>query len=88
MNEDENIVAYFLRVDAVVNNIKGLGDEVNEQVVVKKVLVSFPMIFDSKILALEYREDLTNVPMDKLDGKLTTYEMRTQQDNLVTKEAP
>jgi hypothetical protein len=30
MNEDENIVAYFLQVDEVVNNIKGLGDEVNE----------------------------------------------------------
>jgi hypothetical protein len=36
MNEDENIVSYFLRVDEVVNNIKGLGDEVNEQVVSKR----------------------------------------------------
>jgi hypothetical protein len=30
MNEDDNIVAYFIQVDEVVNNIKGLGYELNE----------------------------------------------------------
>jgi hypothetical protein len=30
MNEYENIVAYFLRFDEVVKNIKCLGDEENE----------------------------------------------------------
>jgi hypothetical protein len=49
MNEDENITAYFLRVDEVVNNIKGFGDKVNEHVIVKKVLISLPMIYDSNI---------------------------------------
>jgi hypothetical protein len=29
MNGDENIKTYFLRVDEVVNSIKGLGDKVN-----------------------------------------------------------
>ena len=38
MNEDEDIIAYVLRVDEVVNSIRGLGDELKEQVVVKKVL--------------------------------------------------
>jgi hypothetical protein len=52
MNEDENIVAYFLQVDEVLNNIKGLENEVNEQVIVKKVLRSLPMRFDSKISTL------------------------------------
>jgi hypothetical protein len=87
MNEDENIASYFLRVDEVVNNIKGLGDEVNEQVIVKKVLRSLPMRFDSNISTLEEREDLATLTMDELHGTLTTYEMRTEQDNLVTKEA-
>jgi hypothetical protein len=30
MNEDENIADYFLCIDEVVNDIKGLGDEINE----------------------------------------------------------
>jgi hypothetical protein len=49
MNEDENKDAYFLQFYEVVNSIKGLGDEVNKKVIVKKVLRSLPMIFDRNI---------------------------------------
>lgn len=28
MKEDENVAAYFLRVDEVVNTIRGLGEEI------------------------------------------------------------
>jgi hypothetical protein len=87
MNEDENIAAYFLRVDEIVNNIKGLGDEIKEQVIVKKALRSLPMRFDSKISSLEERVDLATMTMDELHGILTAYEMRTEKDNPVTKEA-
>jgi hypothetical protein len=34
MKEDENIVAYFLRVDEIVNAIIGLGEEIKESVIV------------------------------------------------------
>ena len=34
MKEEENIAAYFLRVDEIVNIIKGLGEKVDEQVIV------------------------------------------------------
>jgi hypothetical protein len=87
MNEDENIASYFLRVDEIVKSIKGLGDEIKEQVIVKKALISLPMRFDSKIPSLEERVDLATMTMDALHGILTTYEIRTEQDNLVTKEA-
>jgi hypothetical protein len=86
MNEDENIATYFLRIDEVVNDIKGLGDEIKELVIVKKALRSLPMRFDSKISSLEERVDLDTMTMDELHGILTAYEMRTEQDNLVTKE--
>jgi hypothetical protein len=86
MNEDENIDAYFLRVYELVNNIKGLGDEVNEQVIVKRVLRSLPIRFDSNISELEEREDIATLTMDELHGTLTTYEMRTEQDNPIKKE--
>jgi uncharacterized coiled-coil protein SlyX len=87
MNEDENIASYFLRVDEIVNNIKGLGDEIKEQVIVKKALRSLPMRFDSKISSLEERVDLATMTMDELHGILTAYEMRIEQDNPVMKEA-
>jgi hypothetical protein len=38
MNEKEDIATYFLRVDEVVNAIKGLGEYLDESLVVQKVL--------------------------------------------------
>jgi hypothetical protein len=61
MKEDENIVAYFLRVDETVNEIIGLGEEIKESVIVQKVLRSLPMRFDPKISTLEERAYLDSI---------------------------
>jgi hypothetical protein len=87
MKEDENIAAYFLRVDETVNAIIGLGEEIKESVIVQKVLRSLPMRFDPKISTLEEREDLDSISMDELHGIFTAYEMRTEQENPDIKEA-
>jgi hypothetical protein len=81
MKEDENIVAYFLQVDEIVNVIIGLEEEIEESVIVQKVLRSLPMIFDPKISALEQRSDLNSIRIDELHGIFTTYEMRTEQEH-------
>jgi hypothetical protein len=52
MKEDENITIYFLRVDEIVNEIIGLGEEIKESVIVQNVLRSLPMRFDTKISTL------------------------------------
>jgi hypothetical protein len=87
MKEDEDIATYFLRVDEIVNAIKGLGEEVEESMIVQKILRSLPMRFDPKISTLEEREDLGTISMDELHGIFTTYEMRTKQENPSKKEA-
>ena len=87
MKEEENITAHFLRVDEIVNIIKGLGEKVDEQVIVQKILRSLPMRFDSKISAIEERSDLNTMTMDELHGTLTTYEMRIEQEDLAGKES-
>ena len=81
MKEDEDIAAYFLWVNEIVNAIKGLGEEIKESVIVQKVLRSLPMRFNPKILALEERSDLDSISMDELHGIFTAYEMRTEQEN-------
>lgn len=53
MKEEENVAAYLLRVDEVVNNIRGLGKEVDDIVIVQKVLRSLPLMFYAKLFALE-----------------------------------
>jgi hypothetical protein len=87
MKEDEDIVAYFLRVDETLNVIIELGEEIEEYVIVQKVLRSLPMRFNPKISALEERSDLNSISMDELHEIFTAYEMRTEQENPDVKEA-
>jgi uncharacterized lipoprotein YehR (DUF1307 family) len=77
MDEKEDIATYFLRVDEVVNAIKGLGEDLDETLVVQKVLRSILLKFDAKVSAIEETRDLTKMTMDELHGSLITYEMRT-----------
>jgi len=87
MKEDEYIASYFIQVDEVLNGIKVLGDEMKEEDLIQKVLISLPMRFDSKILALEERVDLSTLTMDELHGILIAYDMMIEKDNTFTKEA-
>jgi hypothetical protein len=57
--------------------MRGLGETVNNIIIVKKVLRSLPARFDSKISALEERTDLDTLEMDELHGILIAYEMTT-----------
>jgi hypothetical protein len=86
MKKDEDITSYFLRVDETVNAIIGLGEEIEESIIVQKVLRSLPMRFNPKISALEERSDLNSISMDELHAIFTAYEMRTEQENPDVKE--
>jgi hypothetical protein len=86
MKEDENIAAYFLRVDETVNTIIGLGEEIEESVIVQKVLRYLPMRFNPNISALEEISDMNSKSMDELHGIVTAYEMITEQENPNVKE--
>jgi hypothetical protein len=79
MKEDEDIAAYLLRINEIVNAIIGLGEEIEEYVIVQKILRSLPMRFNPKISALEERSDMDSISMDELHGIFTAYEMRTEQ---------
>ncbi|XP_059076911.1 uncharacterized protein LOC131876135 [Cryptomeria japonica] len=78
MKEDEVIATYFLRVDEIVNAIRGLGEDIDEKVLVRKLIRSLTMKFDFKISAIEEMKDLEKLTKDKLHGILTAYEMRVE----------
>jgi hypothetical protein len=86
MKEYEDITTYFLRVDETMNAIIGLGEEIEESVIVQKVLRSLPMRFNPKISTLEERSDLNSISMGELHGIFTAYEMRIEQKNPDVKE--
>jgi hypothetical protein len=80
MKDEENVAAYLLCVDEIVNTIRGLGETVAEPMIVKKVLRSLPLIFDAKVSAIEEMKDLDQLTMDELHGILTAYEMRIEKE--------
>jgi hypothetical protein len=86
MEKYEDIATYFLHIDEVVNTMRGLGETVGNDIIVKKVLRSLLARFDPKISALEERIDIDTLLMDELQGILTTYEMRTSNENPSNKE--
>ena len=80
MEESKDIATYFLRIDEVVNTMRGLGEIVENVIIVQKILRSLPARFDPKISALEERTDIATLLMDELQCILTTYEMRTSNE--------
>eukprot|EP00253_Pinus_taeda_P002634 PITA_02634 len=76
MHNDESVSNYFLQVDEIVNCMKNLGEEIKEVVVVEKVLISLSPRFESKVSAIEEKENFRNLTMSQLHGILTAYEMR------------
>ena len=87
MEESENVDSYMQRVNGVTNDIRGLGEEIKEPVIVKKVLRSLLPRFDSKVSAIEEAKDLNTFTMDELHGSLTAYEMRIGKTSSSDKEA-
>ena len=87
MNEDENIEAYMLRVNEVINMIRGLREKIEDSVIVKKVLCSLPLRFDSKVSAIEEAKYLNTFNMDEMHGSLTAYEMRIGKGKSIDRKA-
>jgi hypothetical protein len=53
MSEDENISSFFVIVDETVNIMKGLGEEIEEATMVRKVLIYLLSRLDPKVSAIE-----------------------------------
>ena len=87
MSEDENISAYFLRIDEIVNARKGLGEQIEEHDIVSKVIRSVVPKFETKISTLEEKNFFSKMTLQQLQGTLTAYEMRiSNQASSTSKE--
>ena len=76
MDNEESIANFFLRFDDIVNRMRNLGETITKSTLVEKVLRSLTTKFESKVSALEEKQDLQNLTVVQLHGILTAYEMR------------
>ena len=72
MMEEQIIVAYFHKIDELMNTIRGLGEDSCNNVIVQRVLRTLPMRFNPKVCEMRH---LKKMIMDELQGILTAYEM-------------
>eukprot|EP00253_Pinus_taeda_P007978 PITA_07978 len=63
MYNDESVANYFLCIDEIVNCMKNLGEEIKDAVVVENVLISLSSKFESKVSAIEEKENLQKITM-------------------------
>jgi hypothetical protein len=87
MNEDETVNRYFLRVEELVNSMKGLGENIEDTFLVQKILRSLPNRFNPKVYAIEELNDIKTLSIDKLIGTLISYEMSISKYNPTSREA-
>ncbi|XP_043687750.1 uncharacterized protein LOC122638968 [Telopea speciosissima] len=87
MTEEETIDVFMNRVNEIVNSIRGLGEQITDVVVVKKILRSVPEIYNAKVSAIEESKNLNQLSLNDLHANLTAYEMRMVKPKTTSKEA-
>ena len=76
MRDEETVKDFADKVTGIVNKIRLLGDELTDERVVEKVLVSLPERFEHKIASLEDSKDLTTMSIGELVSSLRAVEQR------------
>ena len=76
MHNEERIVSFFLCLDDIVNRMINLGETISDTTIVEKVLRSLTPKFESKVSAIEEKQDLQTLIVVQLHGFLTACEMR------------
>ncbi|CAL5423196.1 unnamed protein product [Camellia sinensis] len=76
MKESETIKEYSDRLLSIVNKVRLLGEDLSDQRVVEKILVTIPERFESKISSLEESKDLTSISLAEFLNALQAQEQR------------
>ena len=76
MHNEESISSLFLCLDVIVNHRRNLGETITDTTLVEKVLRSLTPKFESKVSAIEEKQDLQILTIVQLHCILTACEMR------------
>ncbi|KAK8623170.1 hypothetical protein V6N13_118061 [Hibiscus sabdariffa] len=75
MDPNEDIKSMFDRFSTIVNQLKGFGEEIPEDKLIRKLIYSLSQSWDSKKTAIIEAKDLKKLKLDELIGSFLTHEM-------------
>ncbi|XP_071725076.1 uncharacterized protein [Rutidosis leptorrhynchoides] len=81
MKDDETIADFEKNFRHIANESTALGEVILESKLVRKMLISLPEKFSSKLDAISESNDLETLQLDDLIGKLRTHEMTLAMRN-------
>ncbi|CAL8138375.1 unnamed protein product [Prunus armeniaca] len=87
MSESESISEFYGRVEMITNEAMSLGQPIEELLVVQKILRVLPSRFRAKKTAIMEVQNLNEIKLGKLVGKLKTYEMELNMEENDSKKS-
>ena len=78
MEPDEDIKKMFDWFSVIINGLKGYGEIIPEDKLVRKLLYSLPEPWDSKKVSIIEAKNLKTLKVDELMGSLLTHELMNQ----------
>ena len=75
MEEDQKVSDYFSNMIEIVNLMKNCGENISDQMVVKKVLRSLSQKFDFIVVAIQEAKDVKAVKIEELQSSLEAHEL-------------
>ena len=81
MKESESLNAYSSKLTDIVNQMKTLGENMPNQKVVEKILISLPEKFDPIVTTIEQFKDISTMSVQELLGSLKIHEKRFIRHN-------
>lgn len=76
MEEDEQFIDFHTRLQDIVNSMRGLGEEIKNPKIIRKILRLLPERFHSKVTVIEECQDLDKMKLEELIGSLQTFELQ------------
>ncbi|CAL9015742.1 unnamed protein product, partial [Prunus brigantina] len=81
MHDDEPLSGYVNKLLELVNQMKAYGEELTEQRIVQKLLISLSREYDSIAEVIEETKDTESIGVQEVIGSLKSHEQRLQRHN-------
>ena len=76
MEEHEKFGDFWFRLQDCTHSMWGLGQQLDDSVIVRKILSSLPARFDPKVIAIEESKNVGKLDLKELVGSIQTFELK------------